>query len=78
MEEGRNCRSFIDALLHCGLNLQQMGQDTLANVQCEPADLHRASLFKHSDAGTGKGTQCSGHPEMRFQQFLRLRVNPYA
>lgn len=46
VEEDRNCRSFINALLHCGLNLQQMGQDTLANIQCEPADLHWASLFK--------------------------------
>lgn len=60
VEEGRNCRSFINALLHCGLNLQQMGQDTLANIQCEPADLHRASQSKHS----GAGTECDGHPEM--------------
>lgn len=45
VKEGRNYRSFINALLHCGLNLQQMGQDTLANIQYEPADLHRASLF---------------------------------
>lgn len=62
MEEGRNCRSFINALLLCGLNLKQMGQDGLAKILCERADLHRASRFQYSDEETGPG--CDGHPEM--------------
>lgn len=55
VEEGRNCRSFINALLHCGLNLKQMGQDALAKIQCEHADLHRAFHFKYGNAETGPG-----------------------
>lgn len=55
MEEGRNRRSFINALLLCGLNLKQMGQDALAKIPRERADLHRASHFQYGDAETGPG-----------------------
>lgn len=55
VEDGRNCRSFINALLLCGLNLKQMGQDALAKIQCEHADLHRAFHFKYGNAETGPG-----------------------
>ena len=65
VEEGRNCRSFINALLHCGLNLQQMGQDSLAATQCEPAELHRASFPWTGMQGLEKAPSVVvGHPKM--------------
>lgn len=45
----------INSLLHCDLNLKQMGQDALAEIQCEHVDLHRAFHFKYGDEGTGPG-----------------------
>jgi len=55
VEKCRNCRSFINALLHCSLNPKQMGQDALAKILCEHADLQRAFHFQYGNAETGPG-----------------------
>lgn len=79
MEEGRNCKSFINALLRCGPGLHQLGLDALAQAQRERADSHRALHFHTAMQGLGQGAEQDGHhPEVRSPNLERLRSDHFS
>lgn len=79
MEEGRNCRSFINALLRCAPDLHQLGLDALAQAQREHADSHRALHAHTAMQGLGQGAEQDGHhPELRSLNLERLRSDHFS